>query len=100
MQFCLGVIPQTATGCHSNPIEFLYALFCHKCINFSPTITLITKWFMLCPSSGLKNEQHHPKCCDSLQLLVSHLVLQLMPCFNLLYKNNGHCQSHSFVSVY
>ncbi len=22
MQFCLGVIPQTATGCHSNPIDF------------------------------------------------------------------------------
>ncbi len=43
MQFCLGVIPQTATGCHLNPIEFFYALFCHKCINFSPTINLITK---------------------------------------------------------
>ncbi len=28
-------------------------------------------------------------CCDSLQLLVSHLVLQPIPCFNLLYKNNA-----------
>ncbi len=51
------------------------------------------KPFMLWSSSGLKNERL-PKCCDSLQLL--HLVPQLIPCFNLLYKNNGH----SFVSVY
>ncbi len=58
------------------------------------------KRFMLWPSCGHINEQHSPKCCDSLQLLVSHLVLQLIPCFNFLYKHNGHCQSHSFVSVY
>ncbi len=25
MQFCLGVIQQTATGCHPNPIAFFYA---------------------------------------------------------------------------
>ncbi len=60
----------------------------------------ILKRFMLWPSCGHKNEQHLPKCCDSLQLLVSHLVLLLIPCFNLLYKNNSHCQSHSFVLVY
>ncbi len=39
------------------------------------------KRFMLWPSSGLKNEQRLRKCCDSLQLLVSHLVLLLIPCF-------------------
>ncbi len=47
------------------------------------------KLFMRWSSSGLKNEQRLPKCCDSLQLL--HLVPQLIPCFNLLYTNNGHC---------
>ncbi len=58
------------------------------------------KRFTMWPSSGLKNEPHLSKCCNSLQLLVSHLVLLPIPCFNLLCKNNGHCQSHSFVSVY
>ncbi len=36
------------------------------------------KLFMLWPSSGLKNEQHLPKFCDSIQLLFSHLVLLLL----------------------
>ncbi len=44
VQFCLGVIPQTATGCHTNSINFVLAFFCHKCINFSLNITYITKY--------------------------------------------------------
>ncbi len=40
MLFCLGIIPQMATGCH--PI-FFDAFFFHKCINFSLNITSIKK---------------------------------------------------------
>ncbi len=76
----------------SAPVKFSNQLYQKKFITRS-----LLKRFMLWPSSGLKSEQHLPKCCDSLQLLVSHLVLQLISCFNLLYKSNGHCQSHSFV---
>ncbi len=43
MQFCLGTIPQTATGCHPN-FNFVDAFFCHKCIKFSLSITPITKY--------------------------------------------------------
>ncbi len=75
-------------------------IFKPNCIGTRFITRSFLKWFMLWLSSGLRNEQHLPKCCDSLQLLVSHLVLLRIPCFNLLYKNNGHCQSHSFVSVY
>ncbi len=34
MQFCLGVIPQTATGCHSNPIEFFLCTFLSQMYQF------------------------------------------------------------------
>ncbi len=65
---------------HSEPVKLSTQLYWKRFITRS-----FLKRFMLCPSSGLKNE-HLPKCCDSLQLLVSHLVLQMIPCFNLLDK--------------
>ncbi len=34
MQFCLGVIPQTATGCYSNPIEFFLCTFLSQMYQF------------------------------------------------------------------
>ncbi len=34
MQFCLGVIPQTATGCHSNPVEFFLCTFLSQIYQF------------------------------------------------------------------
>ncbi len=56
----------------------------------------------------LKNEQCLPKCCDSLQLLVSRLVLLLIPCFNLLYKNKAivkvihlcRCTATKIIQIY
>ncbi len=34
MQFCLGVIPKTATGCHSNSIEFFIDAFLSQIYQF------------------------------------------------------------------
>ncbi len=45
MQFCLGVIPQTATGCHPLPhIICLCIFFYLKCIHFSLIIAPISKY--------------------------------------------------------
>ncbi len=34
MQFCLGVIPKTATGCHPNSIEFVFDAFLSQIYQF------------------------------------------------------------------
>ncbi len=64
MQFCLGVIPKTATGCHPNSIEFFLMHFCHKSINFSLNITLeppnMASW-----DSDLSNDMYFVKIIKS-----------------------------------
>ncbi len=43
MQFCLGVIPQTATGCYSNPIEFFLMHFSVTNVSISLPILLLSQ---------------------------------------------------------
>ncbi len=43
MQFCLGVIPQTATGCHSNPIEFFLMHFSVTNVSISLPLLLLSQ---------------------------------------------------------
>ncbi len=62
MQFCLGVIPQTATGCIQTPMHF-----CHKSISFSLNITSITKYPPNVESwdSDLSNDMYFVKIIKS-----------------------------------
>ncbi len=58
MQFCLGVIPKTATGCIQTPMHF-----CHKSISFSLNITSITN--IESRDSDLSNDMYFVKIIKS-----------------------------------
>ncbi len=69
MQFCLGVIPQTATGCHSNPIDFFFMHFSVTNVSISLPLLLLSpnmeSW-----DSDLSNDMYFVKIiksCDSIR---------------------------------